>query len=397
VKVWFAFAVLLAALATASPARANLPVFEVYVGQRPKKVELAVSVFEAELERTSPGLFASPKRLTAAFASRLPQPGSDPAITAAEVTRRLQLADATWIRHPALAELLPVLASAVELGKANPALLVADAGRRDVFRRVLLAYALALQRNGGGQPSQDAMAEWIRTFPDQVVTRARAGVDGEQLYQDTRRVLSARGRGTLTVNLSDASLQLYVDETIRRPGAQITDLVPGSYRVLVVDRFGHARRYAIDVLANQDSMLAVDWQVDSMLRVTPAFIGFELESATDLAQAGQPIARFAQAAIGAPGALLIKQSKTERGGLVTADVYAADHVSPVTSASIAITGNARTDSERALALARFVLSHAPQPDVIVNAVPAEAVTAPGKVAPTALDAKTMAPTPAPPH
>ncbi|HEX4420236.1 MAG TPA: hypothetical protein VH165_20110 [Kofleriaceae bacterium] len=360
------------------------------------------------MERLSPGFFASPKRIQNAFGVRLPLPGSDPGLAAAEFAKRLELADATWIRQPALEQLVPALAAAVELGKSNPAYLV-DAGRREVFRRVLLAYALALKRSGAVQPSEDAMAEWIRTFPDLVITRARAGSDAEQLYTETRKTLATRGRGTLTVNLTDPSLQLYVDEVIRRAGAPIVDLLPGMYRVLVLDRYSKARRYTLEVLANQDSVLGIDWQVESALQVSPTFVAFEFPSAAELTQSGQAVARYAQTAIGAPGALLVKLSKDRGQPMLTAESYSPSHVVPVTSACVMIAGNPRVDNQRAVALAHYLVSRDPQPDVIVNSPPAEAVAPPPKIAKTNLDPRTtvvpvspaqpsmptLAPTPAP--
>ena len=389
-RLFLVLAIVVASLA--APASANIPAFETWVGQRPKKVDPALATFMSEMERLSPGFFASPKRIQNAFGARLPQPGADPALSATEFTRRLEVADATWIRQPALSELLPTLSAAIELGKQNPFYLVADDGRREVFRRILLAYALGLKRNGGGQPSRDAMAEWIRTFPDDVITRARAGSDAEQLYLETRHAMSIRGRGTLTVTLGDRGLQLYVNEVIRRDGTTINDLFPGVYRVLVVDRFNRSRRYLIDVLANQDSVLTIDWQVDSVLRVTPSFVAFEFSAVVEQAQSGQPIARFAQAAIGAPGVFLIKLGKADRDlQMITAELYAPGHVAPINSASVQLTGNARNDAERASALARYLVSHSPQPDVIVNAKSGEAIATTPKATTTSLEAKVMTP------
>src|SRR4029078_9034161 len=129
-----------------------------------------------------------------------------------------------------LAELLATLGSAVDAAKANPAFLVNDPSRRETFRHLLLASALTLARSGDTSGSENAMAEWIRTFPDQVVTRSHDGSDAEMLYSDTRKVLSRLGRGTLTINV-DPALKVYVNEVIRRTGVATGDLLPGLYRV----------------------------------------------------------------------------------------------------------------------------------------------------------------------
>lgn len=349
-------------VATAS---ANIPVFEAYAGARPKKVD-AMAAFLAEIERLPMGFLVSPKRIQSSLGSHVPLPGSDPAGTAAEFTKKLDLADAAWIRQPALEELLPTLAAAVDIAKNNPAYFVAGPSRRDVFRRVLLAYALTLRRGGNVRESEDTMSEWIRTFPDQVVTRAHDGSDAEQLYLETRKTLSRRGRGTLMVNLTDISLQLYVNEVIHRAGMPIVDLFPGLYRILVVDRYNKSRRYTIEVLANQDSVLSIDWSVDSALRMSPSYAAFEFATSTELAQSGPAIARFVASTVGAPGVILVEPSKSERGQIITAEVYSAERTSAVRGGWVSLTGDARTDGARATALARYVVLREESPEVTVS-------------------------------
>jgi len=228
---------------------------------------------------------------------------------------------------------------------------------------VLLAFAITLKRNANIKASEEAMAEWIRTFPDQVITRSHDGPDAEQFYLDTRKALAKRGRGTLTVNVPDPSLQLYVNEVIRRQGVAIPDLLPGLYRVLVVDRYSNARRYAIEVLAGQDPILNVDWPADAALTITPTYAAFELATTSELAQAGQMISRFVASTIGAPGVVLVKISKVDHGVEVAAALHAARRASAVRSASVILTGTAPADTERLVELARFIAIRELSPEI----------------------------------
>jgi archaellin len=350
----------------APSASANIPVFEAYAGPRPKKVDAATMVL-TELGKLPLGFVTSARTLQSSLGIHLPLPGSDPTLTVAEFTKQLDLADAAWMRQPALDELVATLTGAVETAKGNPAFLVIDPSRREVFRRVLLAYAITLARSGDPRASERAMAEWIRTFPDQVVTRSHDGSDAELLYVETRKALAKLGRGTLTVNV-DATLKLYVNEVIRRPGLPIADLLPGIYRVLALDRYNRSRRYTVEVLANQDSVLAIDWPVDSALKITSTYAAFEFPTTQELAQSGQAIGRFVEAALGAPGVILVKVSRGERGQMTaTAELYSAKQATAVRSASVELAEGARDNADRITALARFIGLGEVSPKITVNA------------------------------
>src|SRR5438874_218287 len=91
--------------AVASSASANIPVFEAYTGPRPKQPD-AVAMFLTEVGKLSVGFVTNARTIQSKLGIHLPLPGSDPSITAAEFTKQLDLADAAWIRQPALEELL---------------------------------------------------------------------------------------------------------------------------------------------------------------------------------------------------------------------------------------------------------------------------------------------------
>jgi hypothetical protein len=350
--------------AIAWPASANIPVFEAYAGQRPKQSD-AVAMFLVEIGKLHDGFVTNTRMIQSKLGIHLPLPGSDPAITAAAFTKQLDLANAAWIRQPALEELLATLAGAVEAAKSNPAFLATDPSRRDVFRRVLLAYAITLARSGDMRRSEAAMSEWIRTFPDQVVTRSHDGSDAEQLYIETRKVLSRLGRGTLTINV-DPTLKVYVNEVIRRAGIATGDLLPGLYRILVLDRYNKSRRYTVEVLANQDSVLGIDWPIDSALRITQAYAAFEFSTTAELGQCGPAISRFLESAMGAPGVVLIKLAKGEHGQVMTAELYSARSARVIRAASAELVESAQDNADRIAALAHFVAFRRTSPKITVN-------------------------------
>ena len=340
---------------------AEVPVLEIYAGPRTKGAE-CLEPFLAQLDRS--GFLTRPGSIRDRLGARFPLPGNDPTLRAADFARQLDLADASWVKQPALEELLPQLDAAVEAGKTNPAFLVTDPNRREVFRRVLLALALARRRSGNVRASEEAMAEWIRTFPGEVITRMHDGSDAEQLYTDTRKALSKRGRGTLTVNLDDQSLQLYVNEVIHRSGAAVADLLPGLYRVLVLDSYNNARRYMVEVLANQDAVLTIDWPLDSALNVTASYAAFEFATMPEFAQAGRSVSRYVQGAFKASEVVLVNVIKTGRGQVtVTAALYSAKRAAPVRRAAVELAEGVGANAERLAALARFIAGREPSRDL----------------------------------
>ena len=142
-------------------------VLEAHDGQRPKEAA-RLAPFLAEMARL--GFDASPADIYSRFGGRLPRPGSDPSRKLGDLARKHDHALGAWKQQPPLEQLLPPLQDAVAVTFDNPALLITDPSRREPFRRVLIALALAYKRAGDLVRSEATEMELIRMYPDQAVS-----------------------------------------------------------------------------------------------------------------------------------------------------------------------------------------------------------------------------------
>jgi hypothetical protein len=326
-------------------------VLQSFGGARANDADRLMQPFLDEMERR--GFAALPASVDKRFAGQLPREASDPTLKTDDLARKYDYALAVWRKQPKLEVLLPPLREAAELTFANPGLLVADPTLREPFKKVLIALAIAYQRDGQTPMSDATEQELIRTYPDEVFTRRQAGVDGEQLYDDNRANLARLPRGTLTVTVSDPTLQVYVDEVIRRPGKAIADLIPGPYRIVVVDRNSRARRYDIMVLGGQDAVLKVDWQVDSAFVVKAGWVGFLFQTETDHANEGELARRFVSRATNDHSVAVVGIAGTAPRRIV-ATRYGVRSGHVVGKAQVEL--GSKDDAERARDLAKFIAS-----------------------------------------
>jgi hypothetical protein len=333
-------------------------VLEVHDGQRSKDAG-RLGPFLDEMERL--GFDARPDSIRARFRGRLPRLGSDPSKKPADAERLQDYALSVWKRQPPAKELLPPLKQAVTETFDNAAFLIADPNRREPLRRLLIALALTYQRIGDIENAEAIEMELIRSYPNQAVTETQDGPDAAEFYEKVRTSSLALGRGTLTVVVKDPSLQVYIDETARRSNVPNADLVPGPYRVVVIDVNKHARRYDIDVLRSQDSVLDVDWDADSAFVYTgdSAALIFQTRSARvrDAELARRLLRSFDNSTV-----TLISISRSS-GTVADAAHYSTQSGRLLRHAQTKL--GTKDEQSRLFALARFVAKGIESPDVIV--------------------------------
>jgi hypothetical protein len=96
----------------------------------------------------------------------------------------------------------------------------------------------------------------------------------------------------LRVVVSQADVQVFVNERARGQGRAFLDLVPGTYRVLLV-RQGVTRRRTVVVVAGHDTDVPVDWDADAAFSATPTWIGFVWPQGSDKSEPA--MSRYARA------------------------------------------------------------------------------------------------------
>ena len=172
------------------------------------------------------------------------------------------------------------LARLIGLMRQNALVLTHDPKNRDLALRAMVFYALACGRLATakdatasdaelyGRLRDETMAEVIRTFPSKIIKATDFGSEAEDLYVAIRDELNKSGRGGLSISVSDLDAVIYINEVVHGTAkVDVGDLLPGVYRVLLLMSNGESRVYDIEVTAKQVSHLAIDWDIDSLLRV----------------------------------------------------------------------------------------------------------------------------------
>jgi hypothetical protein len=342
-------------------------------------------LFEALEEH---GVLVAPAKVRAALGPRFPMAAHDPALSGAAYAKLLDQAHLVWTQQPPLEKMLPILDATVEAIRRNSVLLIRDPSQRSRVHKILVARALAYQRAGDLKRSEDSMAELICMSPNHVVSRSKDGPAAEQLYQLTHANLTKRGRGTLTVKVSQPDVQLYVDDRITRPGVPMRDLIPCPHRVVVIDPLDRARQYEPVVVRNQDTVLEIDWDVDPAVYVTPGWVELRFQTETERAERAELARRLVHSGNG-----------NGADAFVLVDVIARDRERHVIASLRSVRGGqllreawyvaAGDDTAAMRALARFIGSGLAGPgiqvrvraDVAVQRDPAE--TGPPAAAPPA--------------
>jgi hypothetical protein len=286
---WSVLLALLLATQGAGTARAERIAIESYVGKRPADADRVVRRIRTVFARH--GFTVQPAALARLFRAHAFQPG----VVSPSFAKRLQSnteEGENAFMNEDFNGAAKILGALIEEMRRNPLVVARDPESRALAFRSLLSYALASGRQAvaalasGDADRLDvardavrrrdaAMAELIRSFPARVLTTKEHGHEAELLYKRCLDELDSAGRGRLTVTVSDRNAVIYVNELAQGPArVALGGLPPGVYRVLVQLPTEEAREYDVEVTANQEARLDIDWDLDSMLVVNAAWVGF---------------------------------------------------------------------------------------------------------------------------
>lgn len=192
----------------------------------------------------------------------------DPELTVAELTGHLKLGISSWAggQHKEAAQ---HLATALTEAAENPATVLSDPTLRQLIPRAYVGWAVSLMRLNRVDEAKQAIAELVRATPATSILESW-GTEAERIFQLARKELAARGTGTLTVRVDDPAAIFYLDEAGQPHRSMFTgELLPGVYRVFVLDTLGRSRRYRVEVAPHGRATLDIDWGRDTGLEVTP--------------------------------------------------------------------------------------------------------------------------------
>lgn len=244
---------------------------ESYAEARPTDADHVLAPLRERLQHR--GVVTTTTEIAALLGGRLPMAPSEPGLSAAELTERIDLGFRSALRgdyHLAISQ----LAAALETAHENAPLIASTSSSRAWLTKALAGLAFARGRLGDQAGAAAAMAEQIRSFPDWPVTREAFGPEAEKLYTATRRALEAAPRGSLRVQVDAPDVQIYLDEVHRGRGhALAEDLLPGTYRIQL-EAAGTSRRYTTTLHAGEQALLSIDWDTDTRVTATPQWVGF---------------------------------------------------------------------------------------------------------------------------
>ena len=154
-------------------------------------------------------------------------------------------------------------------------MVVRDPKNREAMFSAYVHLALACDRLRDVGGRDRAMLSAIRYFPQRVIHRNQFGPEAERIFRLNRAVSDRAGRGRVTITISDKDAVIYFDEVATSQGRlALGDVVPGRHRVLVTSSTGDSRQYQVDVIADEETRLYIDWAVESAL-VTGDWVGFQ--------------------------------------------------------------------------------------------------------------------------
>jgi hypothetical protein len=341
--------VLTAWLGAAAAAPQRILVLEAHVGRRTEAAARVLEPLRDALHRQ--GLTARPDAILDFAGTRGPRPGLlDPGITASAIAQRVDdgyLAYTSNNFEPAIR----TLHEAIRLIQRNPAILAVDTGYARMIFKAYVSLVNSHARLGRVAESVAAMTELIRRYPAIPVTRAIYGPEAEKIYRGVWKQVRAMGRGQLTVTTGHPAAMIFVDNQLRGIGsANLSDLIPGTYQVLIQAPGSVDRQYQVDVRPNEESAIDIAWDVDASVYVGDQWVGLvfatEAERRREAAVAGALSRRWAA---GDPIAI-VGLTKVQDKPAILGTLYTHEG-SVIRSALLSVD---RADADSLLALARFL-------------------------------------------
>lgn len=336
-------------VAPTAPAADTL-VLESHVGVRPRDADRVLTPLRSALQKRGFVVMPAAVAKTLSGSRILPtEPKQD--LSARELAEAFERARGDWL-DGRIERAATRLEAAISAAHRAPQVLAFDQKTRELLFSALISLAQARNRQGQQAKGEAAMAELIRSFPGQLITRGEHGPEAFALYGAVRRGLDTEGRGGLIVKVNVPSA-IFLDEEPRTQGVdgvRIADLVAGEYRLLVqsADDPTAFRFYKVPIYAHQVTHLDVNWELDSVL-VTDEWVGFRYDSSMRQAKEEEIALRLAREAA-MPAVVTLQLGTGKDARRIRAKVYSRGERGSC-SGSMRLQGKA-SDDEQAAGLAR---------------------------------------------
>jgi len=256
------------------------------------------------------------------------------------------------------------LEAAQALLRSRPATVARTQTLRDSVVKLQIALALTYQRQGRAADSTAALAEFLRSFPDKEISRAKYGPEPAALASAVRDELARRPAATLRIQVAgNRAATIFVQERyVGVKDTTLTDLYAGRYRVYVqTDTPG--RVHDVEVTPGSDQTLTIDWSLDSTLR-TDSWVGFQYEDELGRATGEAANASAVGQKLGATEVVVLGIHTFEGRKAIVGSVVEVASARPVRTAAVAIEP-VPPGTEQLHALGRFLAGGEPEPGLLL--------------------------------
>jgi hypothetical protein len=249
-----------------------------------------------------------------------------------------------------LDEAAETLATVIRAILRNPATFVQGARYADVLYRALATLAIVRTRSGDAVAGLATMRELVRAFPSRPLPRADYGPDGERLYREAVEETKKLGRGRLVIEPLDQRASVYVDGQIRGAGRIVLgDLIPGTYRVLVLASGTRGHQYEIEVVSGAEAHVDAS-AADAWLQVTDRWVGFSFPSDAERSREAEYAGEIARRWTGGGVVAVVGSARLQNKPALVGTVYKTDG----TVLRSAVVTAAAADHGAVTALAQFL-------------------------------------------
>ncbi|MEJ7602514.1 MAG: hypothetical protein WKG01_31770 [Kofleriaceae bacterium] len=337
-------------------------VLESHVGSRPGDADRTIGPVLRQF--AARGYRATPSAVIKQLGPHVPWPGiQDPDLTIENLRQQIEGGYNAWSTGE-FKTAVRALTDTFALLRRNPALIVVDTTYQDTVFKGLVALGLSQSRLGKAQDSERTLRELIRTFPSHPFPKSTYGSEAETFYRAVRKTYEAESRGTLRVNVSDPKAVVFVNGQIRGMGKTATaDLFPGLYRVFVQVPSTMGRLYEVEVKPNDETELAVDWEVDSALFVSSTWVGFQFAGHGARGAEGRLAARLAQTRGNAKTVVVLGVAQLQGKATITGTLYRTDDGAMIRSGTVTVEGDGPASVEP---LAAFLVDGEQRAGVLVT-------------------------------
>jgi hypothetical protein len=222
--------------------------------------------FQSEIQNRA--LIASVDSMIWRLGDKVPFPGIDDAdLTVETLAKHLKDGINKWIGGE-YENAAKTLKMALAEAAMNPAIVVADPTLRPLIQRAYVARAVSLFRLDRKDEAKDAIADLVRMTPQPSILDTW-GTIPDKVFQLSRQDLQIRGTGSLSIQISDPNAVFYLNAAGQpHRSAFAADMLPGVYQVFVTDTAKRSRRYRVEVIPREHTVLTIDWHRDSTLEVS---------------------------------------------------------------------------------------------------------------------------------